>query len=176
MTSSNQRAPSGHVLLGRLGKTFKLAGALRFRPASPAAVDALQALETVFVSGVGRLRVRDLELSEAGVLLYLESVRDRTAAQALVNAEVHANPADLPDDLLAELAAAGPEASLAGLAVRLGGERIGTVKTAHFGPNDYVEIELLNGDLVLAPLNAPYVVVGEDALDLIDPPPGLLAD
>ncbi|MBX3145102.1 MAG: hypothetical protein KF813_15185 [Trueperaceae bacterium] len=167
---------SDPVLLGRLGKTFKLDGALRFRPVGTVAVDVLEALDTVSVSSMGRLRVRELDVSDAGVLLYLEGVRDRTTAQTLVNAEVHADAADIPAELLAELRTAEPQDRLVGLPVRVDGQGVGTVKSAHFGPNDYVEIELRTGDLVLAPLNAPYVSLGEGALDFSDPPPGLFDD
>ncbi len=177
MTARPTGTPSDRVLLGRLGKTFKLEGALRFRPVGAAAIDILAALETVSVSGMGRLRIRDLDVSsEAGILLYLEGVRDRTTAQTLVNAEVHADAADIPAELLAELRTAEPQDRLVGLPVRVDGRDVGTVKSAHFGPNDYVEIELRTGDLVLAPLNAPYVSLGEGALDFSEPPPGLFDD
>lgn len=165
---------SGRLLLGRLGKTFQLAGALRFRPDSDAALDALEELEAVFVSGAGRLRVRALEHTETGTLIYLEGVRDRTAAQVLVNAEVHADPADLPEELVAEVQAGDPAARLVGISVSLGSEVIGAVKAAHFGPNDYVEIELSGGGTALVPLNAPYVETIDGGLRLTDPPAGLL--
>lgn len=176
MTARSTGTPSGHVVLGRLGKTFKLEGALRFRPASPAAADALADLETVFVTDMGRLRVRDLEDTEAGILLYLEGVRDRSAAQALVNAEVHADPADIDPELLAELEAGQPEERIIGLPVRVDGREVGAVKSAHFGPNDFVEIELESGELVLAPLNAPYVSLSETHLEFTDPPRGLFGE
>lgn len=164
----------GRLLLGRLGKTFQLVGALRFRPESDAALAALEELDAVFVSGVGRLRVRGLEHTRSGTLVYLEGVRDRTAAQTLVNAEVHADADQLPDELAAALRAGDEASRLEGMRVSLGSEVIGVVKAAHFGPNDYVEIDLASGGIALIPLNAPYVESSGDGIRLVDPPAGLL--
>lgn len=173
MRSPRGVPPSGHLPLGRLGKTFQLAGALRFRPVSEAAFEALEALEAVYVTGAGRLRVRDLSQSGDEVLVFLEGVRDRNAAQELVNAELYADPAELPGALLAELQAEDPEERLRGLEVRVDGVRVGSIRSAHFGLNDYVEIDLDAGGQVLAPLNAPYARLSEAALEFSDPPAGL---
>ncbi len=189
--------PSGYTYLGQLGRTFQLDGALRWHVAAalapapgdppptgarpPLALRAVTAAGVVFVTGLGEARVRSTQFPGAGgpPLLLLEGVRDRTAAQRLVNAEVWLDPARLPRDLAAELQLAvstpDEETALVGLPVLVNGLRIGEVGSADLsGPNAVATVATASGGGVLIPLAAPYVRVTEDAVLLIDPPAGLL--
>ncbi|MDT3682677.1 MAG: hypothetical protein ROY82_09435 [Truepera sp.] len=184
--------PGDYLPLGDLGRTFQLEGALRWHV--PAALESegvpgprslaarvVAAAGSLFVTGLGDARVRDLRYQKTGApLLLLEGVRDRTTAQRLVNAEVWLNPALLPSELATELeeALAEPseEEALVGLEVRLAGTLVGTVEDADLsGPNAIVVVALAAGGTCLLPLAAPYVeVTREPAIELTDPPLGLL--
>jgi len=187
-----RRPPAGYVKIGRLGRSFKLAGGVRlhldnaylldsYRDEYPTQVtddtpdrDALEALGRLYVTGLGDTRLRAHEIVSGSLIAYLEGVRDRTVARSLVNAEVWAELTDLPDELLADLTAPSPEEELVGLAVTVDGIRVGRVSAAHVGSaNEYVEVDLDAGGAVLLPLVAPYVTVTSASVALIDPPPGL---
>lgn len=178
--------------LGELGRTFQLEGALRWRvperlqaaeapPATGVAARAVTAAGRLFVAGLGSVRVREVRFQgAAGPLLLLEGVRDRTAAQRLVNAGVWLDPTLLPAELAAELneaaTAKDDEEAIIGLEVRLGDAVVGTVTDADLtGRNAVVVVALRAGGDCLVPLAAPYVALtDEPALVLTDPPPGLL--
>lgn len=187
-----RRPPAGYVKIGRLGRSFKLAGGVRLHLDNaylldsyqdenratdgddPVDLDALDALGRLFVTGLGDTRLRDHEIVSGSLIAYLEGVRDRTVARSLVNAEVWAELSDLPDDLVADLTAPSPEEELVGLTVTVDGIRVGSVSAAHVGSaNDYVEVDLDDGGAVLLPLVAPYVTVSSASVALIDPPAGL---
>lgn len=168
-------APAGHVRLGRIGKPFQLEGGIRFQADADAAEAAARVVAEVFVTGLGVVRVRRARDVSGTLVLYLEGVRDRDAAQALVHAEVWADPSGLEQDLVDALALAAEGEPLAGLVVRLDGVRVGQVHASFLGgANDLVEVRLDAGGTVLIPLAAPYVRLGDDAIDLVDPPAGLL--
>lgn len=184
-------APAGYVRLGRLGRTFQLEGALRLHldeavsydgqfGEAPVAVRAIRAAQQLFVVGMGNARVRQLQEAGAGMLLLLEGVRDRTAAQRLVNASVWVDPLKLPAELAAELAAevaAGSgEERLVGLPVLLDGRRVGQVGSARLdSPNPVVEAVMDgSGSRSLLPLQAPYVRLTDKGVELTQPPDGLL--
>lgn len=188
-----RRPPSGYVRIGRLGRSFQLSGGVRLHldnpdllatPADddidtverdPAGDALLDALGRLFVPGLGDTRLRDHESVSGSTIVYLEGVRDRTIARNLVNAEVWADLSDVPATVVEELTAPTEEESLVGLDVRVDGDLIGTVGTAHLGgSNDYVEVALATGGAVLLPLAAPYVTVSEAGIEVTDPPPGLL--
>jgi ribosomal 30S subunit maturation factor RimM len=183
--------PKGYLRLGRLGRTFQLEGALRLSlddavsydgegGAAPVGVRALQGARQLFVTGLGAVRLRELFESGGSLMLKLEGVRDRNAAQNLVNATVWVDPAALPGELAAELAAeieAGDdEERLVGLEVLVDGTRVGEVTGARLdGPNPLVEVTLdAGGARSLLPLEAPYVELTEAGVELTDPPAGLL--
>jgi len=183
--------PPGHLPLGTLGRTFQLEGALRWRaPAGLAADDgspddllarAVAAAKSLYVTGLGTVRVRAVRFNRAaGTLLLLEGVRDRTAAQRLVNAAVWLDPGSLPprlaDELASALAAPSAEEALVGLPVHVGDERVGTVESAELGgPNAVAVVALAAGGRCLLPLAAPYVTVTPaPTIVVTDPPPGLL--
>ena len=180
--------PVGYLQLARLGRTFQLEGALRLRIESEFDVgddESLAALviteaQQVFVPGLGRVRVRELRFPPQGTpLLLLEGVRDRTAAQKLVNQGVWFDPAWVDDELAQQLrdaAEAGDEAQqLAGRQVLVDGALVGVIERARLdSPNPVVEVRLSGGAVVLVPLVASYVALTSEALELTDPPPGLL--
>lgn len=183
--------PEGYLRLGRLGRTFQLEGALRLAldaavsyegedGAEPVGVRVLQGAGQLFVTGLGHARVRELFPSGGSLMLKLEGVRDRTAAQRLVNATVWVDPAalaaGLAEELAAEIAAGDEEERLVGLPVLVDGARVGEVSGAQLdGPNPLVEVALDEGAArALLPLEAPYVALTEAGVELTDPPAGLL--
>lgn len=196
------KAPEEFVRVGRLGRTFQLEGALRVLldeavsyggedGSEPVGVRAIEASGQLFVTGLGRARVRDLYASGGSLLVKLEGVRERNAAQALVNATLWVDPALLPAELAAELshevAAGSIEQRLVGLPVFVDGQRVGEVSAAALdSANPVLEVTLLAGadqaagggtrrkQRPLVPLQAPYVELTEDSVELTDPPAGLL--
>ena len=134
----------------------------------------------MFVSSLGNVRVRQLYENGGALLLTLGGVRDRNAAQRLVNSSVWVNPAALPDELAEELVqeseAGSAQERLEGLPVYLNGTEVGHVSRAMLdSPNPVVEVTAAgSGTTSLVPLVAPYVAVAEDSVRLTDPPDGLL--
>lgn len=186
------KPPATYLRLGRLGRTFQLEGALRllldeaasyaYDDDAPVGVRAIRSSGSLFVAGLGNVRVRRLYESGGALLLQLEGVRERNAAQALVNAVLWVDPARLPEELAAELTeeleAGSAEDRLLGLPVMLNGVRVGEVSAALLGsPNPVLEVTLpaaAGPRRSLVPLQAPYVELTETALELTDPPEGLL--
>lgn len=167
--------PDGFVLIGRLGRSFKVAGGVRLRLDSPALEADLDALGRLFVSGLGETRIRASETVSGSLVVYLEGVRDRTVARSLVNAEVWADASTLAERTLELLEEPADEELLIGLDVTVDGRRVGEVVEAVLGgANQYVEIRLEDDSTALLPLAAPYVSIGPAGIDLVDPPPGLL--
>lgn len=184
-------APPDYVKIGRLGRTFQLEGALRVQldeavsysgedGQEPVGERAVQAAGQLFVTGLGEARVRQLYYSGGSLLVKLEGVRDRTAAQALVNANLWLDPSrlspDLAQELLDEVAAGSNEERLIGEPVLLDGRQIGTVSAAMLdSPNPVLEVTLEDGGTKsLIPLQAPYVQLTDEGVELTDPPAGLL--
>lgn len=187
------KPPDSHIRLGRLGRTFQLEGALRVLlddavaygyedGTPPVGVRAMQAAGSLFVTGLGSARVRRLYESGGSLLVLLEGVRDRSAAQTLVNATLWVDPGRLPPDLaeelVAEVEAGSSEERLVGLPVQLNGQQVGEVTAATLDTaNPVLEVTLtaaFGGGRSLVPLQAPYVRLTEAALELTDPPEGLI--
>lgn len=169
--------PDGYVSIGRLGRSFKVAGGVRLWLDSPAAAELIDEFGRLFVSGLGETRIRSHETVSGSLVVYLEGVRDRTAARALVNAEVWTDGGQLTDEARELLAEPAVEELLIGAPVMLGSEAIGSVTQAVLGSsNDFVEVRLGSGRTVLLPLVAPYVELTEEGVVLSDPPAGLLDD
>lgn len=167
--------PDGYVRIGRLGKSFKVAGGVRLWLDSEAAEDRLDDLGMLFVVGLGESRIRSHETVSGSLVVYLEGVRDRTVARSLVNAEVWAEKAGISAETIAALEEPPDDELLIGLAVTLDGVRVGEIVDAELsGANQFVAVGLDDGTQVLLPLAAPYVSLGPDGVDLVDPPPGLL--
>lgn len=201
------KAPEEFVKLGRLGRTFQLEGALRVLldeavsyegedGSAPVAVRAIEASGQLFVSGLGSVRVRQLYENGGALLLKLEGVRERNAAQALVNSSLWVDPARLPPELAEELAgeveAGTSEERLIGQPVLLNGSPVGEVSAATLdSPNPFLEVTLQavaaadesegaqSGRTArprksLIPMQAPYVELTDEGVELTDPPDGLL--
>lgn len=169
--------PDGYVRIGRLGRSFKVAGAIRLWLDVPDVGEHLDAFDRLFVTGLGETRVRAHETVSGALVVNLEGVRDRTVARSLVNAEVWAETSGLDPEIIDLLEQPDDEATLIGLTVSLAGARLGEVIDASLeGPNQYVEALLDDGSTVLLPLAAPYVTLSPDGVDLVEPPPGLLGD
>lgn len=128
--------------------------------------------------GVTRLQVGEVWLAveawggtEAAPTVKLVGVNSREAAEALRGQDAVAQTAELD---------AGPERvfyhALIGLpVVTPSGNPIGTVEgVQENGPQDLLVIPM-NGAGRLVPLQAPYVVLRDDRIEL-DAPPGLLDD
>jgi ribosomal 30S subunit maturation factor RimM len=163
--------PDGFILLGRLGKTFGLKGALHFRPLGPAEAEAILDLSEVFVAGLGMTAVREARPHGAGIVVTLPSARNPESARKLVNSDVYAHAESLPSD---EGATHYVDA-LRGLPVLLAGRPLGTVANV-FGPvgAELLAVERLDGHELLLPLQAPYVQVSHDSVLVVDPPGGLI--
>lgn len=171
--------PAGYVRVGRLGRSFKLDGGVRLLVEAELDGDELEALlgsaPRLFVTGLGTTRLRRAEERSGSLVVHLEGVRDRETARSLVNAGVWADPTDLPGDLAERVAEPPPGEALEGLPVLVDGARIGEVADAYLNDaNPYVEVALERGGSALVPLVAPYVSLTDEALELTDPPPGLL--
>lgn len=161
--------PEDYVLLGQLGKTFQLAGLLRFYPLGDAEAEAVRQAKQVFIAGVGLCDIREVRLHAQQIMIAFGRALSVEAAKALVNHEVYLHRDDLPaveDDAYISL--------LIGLPVYLAENMLGEVKDILTGDlQDTLIIEGPRGPLLL-PLQAPYVQLEEDRITLVDPPEGLL--
>lgn len=167
--------PEDYVRIGRLGRSFKVAGGVRLWLDAAGTSDSVEQFGRLYVVGLGETRIRDHEVVSGSLVVYLEGVRDRTVARSLVNAEVWADATELDQATLDALAEPEDEDLLIGLPVRTAGQRIGEVVEANLGEaNQYVEVRLDEGAKVLIPLAAPYVTLAADGIELSDPPAGLL--
>ncbi len=206
------QAPESFIQIGRLGRTFQLEGAIRVlldeavsysyededgqEGADPVGVRAVRTAGRIFVAGLGNVRVRELYETGGSLLIKLEGVRERNAAQLLVNATLWVDPTLLPpelaDELAAEVEAGSTEERLIGRPVLVDGQRVGEVSAAMLeSPNPVVEVSLdptgveapaddekarrpKKAAKPLVPLQAPYVEVTDLGIELTDPPTGLL--
>lgn len=163
--------PEGQVLLGRLGKVFGLAGALRFRPNGDAEAQAITQLDEVFVTGLGVAPIREVRQHGNGIVITFESVRRPERARELVNAQVYAPAEALPEPEGGALYSG----ALRDLPVLIDGRPFGTV-AAVVGVSG-AEILLVDrpvGGEAMIPLRAPYVQVAANAVLVVDPPLGLI--
>lgn len=110
------------------------------------------------------------------LLVFLDGVADRDAAEALRGAELFADVADLPPT-------ADPDEfydhELEGLAVRtVAGEPVGTLKEILHGPGGELLVIDRDGQEVLVPFVREIVTEVDRTAGCIvlDPPPGLLED
>ncbi|MEX2540889.1 MAG: hypothetical protein WD314_03745 [Trueperaceae bacterium] len=163
--------PGDHVLLGRLGKVFGLAGALHFRPAGEAEGRAILELDEVFVAGLGTVPVREIRRHGNGLVIAFDAVRRPERAQGLVNARVYAPAEALPEPAGGALYAD----ALRDLPVFIDGQPFGTVaEVLGVSGAELLAVERPLGNQALLPLHAPYVQVTADAVLVIDPPAGLI--
>jgi ribosomal 30S subunit maturation factor RimM len=157
-------------ILGRLGRTYQLEGALHCRVEGEREAAALRRAERVVVDGHGALRVRFVRAHGSGHVVAFEGFRSPERAQALVNATVRLDPGDRA---AASLLRAAP--ALVGLPVSLDGAPFGHVDAVLEGAQTLLRVRA-GGSLHLVPAAAPYVSVLADEVALRDPPPGLLDD
>ena len=163
--------PENYVLLGTLGRTFQLAGGLRFYPLGNAEEAAIQQLKRVFVEHFGERTLARVRPVGSQLVFYFVGEETPERAQALVNSGVYAEASGLPEtetpylELLLELP------------VLLNGETLGEVVEVIPAGNelgqDVLVVETASGD-VLIPLQADYVGVSEAGITLTEPPEGLL--
>ena len=161
--------PEDHILLGTLGKTFQLAGGLRFYGLGQAEADAMFKLERVFVTSLGERRLTQVRRVGAQTVVYLGGVTTIEQAKPLVNEEVYVRAEDLPEpeegfylELLLELP------------VYVDGEPFGeVVDVISAGFQDLLVI-LQKDEEYLVPLQADYVKVSEEGISIENAPEGLL--
>jgi len=164
--------PAGYVLLGHLGRIFGLRGAFHFRASSPARGEALFHLHSVFVEGLGETPLDEVRRHSGSLIVGFVNVRTPERAKGLVNSAVYAPSAALQSE--------DPELqfdALIDLPVLLEGQELGRVAAIQGVPGaQFAQVESTAGDDVLIPLHAPYVTIREDAVELTDPPEGLLPE
>jgi 16S rRNA processing protein RimM len=174
------RPPSGWVRLGRLGRPFQLGGALHLRSPGPAADAAVLELArsgaTVWLSGIGAIRLREARRVGGGVVVAFPGAYGPERARAHVHRELWA----APDAVAGARAAGGDDADVAvelleGAAVRLDGCPYGRVARVVAGAQDLLLVEGPDGERWV-PWAASYVSWDGAAVDIDDPPPGLLDD
>jgi 16S rRNA processing protein RimM len=174
LTVAEQQPPDptlGHLLLGRLGKTFGLEGALRFKPLGPAEAEAIFDLNEVFVAGLGRATIREVREHGNRLLITFEAVRQPERARKLVNAQVFAPLESLPEPSGGTLYLE----AVSGLPVIVDGRPFGTVaELMGVSGAELLRVERPQGPDTLIPLRAPYVQLGEHAVMVEDPPAGLI--
>lgn len=169
--------PPGHVRVARIGRSHGLNGAVRVQLEMPIGRDALQAADTVWIEGLGDVEVLHFGPHGRDFLLELDRVRRVETAKRLVHAAVFVSASlidearraddERPDD------PSDPQRWI-GLPVRFDGSDLGTVEGLEGSPlQPLLRIRGSAGDLLL-PAAAPYVRRGTAAIDLIDPPDGLL--
>ena len=154
--------------LGKLGKTFQLAGGLRFYPLGQAEAEAVFALPYIHVEGLGKTDIRDVKERGSDIILFLSAALSVETAKTLVNRLVYAPAELLPesDDFYLD--------DLIGLDVYLDGSKIGEIESiVEAGLQDVITIETKTGSFMV-PLQAPYVDLTEEGLFLKDVPEGLV--
>jgi len=167
---TDSRPPSGHRPVARIGRSHGLDGAMRVHPLGDAGAETLLAAASVWIDGLGEARVVSFGSHGREFLLRVDRVRRVETAKQLVHATVWAPPLasapDRTDD--ADLT------DLIGLPVRVDGRTIGEVVGVE-GPalQPLLRMRGPSGETFL-PAAAPYVRTGQDGVDVVDPPPGLL--
>ena len=162
--------PDDYILIGKLGKTFQLEGGLRFYALGAREAEAIEALERIFVTGLGERPLTKVRQLGKQQVVYLAGVSSVHAAKTLVNREVYA-----PKDALPALSEGEYYLdALIGLPVVLAGEVIGeVVAVSEAAGHGLITVER-GGEELLLPLEADYVRLGEEGVVLEDPPEGLL--
>ncbi len=155
-----------HVLIGRLGKPYALAGGLKFRSEAP---EVLLGHARVYLEGLGWRAVERVEEMPGELIVYFVGVDSRQAAEELSGRDVYVEAESLPE----------PEGGwyyfqLVGLPVLLDDEPAGeVVEVFDAGAQDVLVIER-GLQRYMIPLQAPYVEVTDRAVRISNPPEGLL--
>lgn len=162
------------VLLGRAVRAHGLRGEVVIRPATPGS-DTLLELEELDMEQNGswrRIRVLRARPQKGAIVLTLEDVVDRTAAENLVGATFHVHRDELPppeegefyvDDLIG-LSVVDPE-----------GRVLGTVSGFQDGGlQSWLEVDV-QGETRLVPFTEPLIRVEfDEGRIVVDAPEGLL--
>jgi ribosomal 30S subunit maturation factor RimM len=156
------------AVLGRLGRTYQLEGALRCYPSGEVEAGIVRSAQALVVEGPGLLRVRFARRHGAVLVIAFQGYRTPERAQALVNALVRLDPRDVAS---ARALAANPLRP--GQAVRLDGQPFGVLDEVVPGPSPLLRVRSTSGTH-LVPAAAPYVRITADAVELVAPPAGLL--
>ena len=168
--SETKSPPDDYVLLGQLGRTFQLAGGLRFYPMGDAEALAIANLKRVFIDDIGESDLREVRQMGSGIILYFTRALSVEAAKALVNHEIYAPAAALPevtaDDFYLD--------ELLELPVFLEGKPFGTVFEVLEAGFQYIIVVQTAEQEVMLPYPAPYVRLEAGGIYLEDIPEGLL--
>ncbi len=163
------------VCVGVVGRARGLRGEVRIKSftADPAHIAAYGSLYDE--SGGRALRLRVTGRSRDQVVVRIEGVADRQAAQALKGLRLYVPRRVLPQPEAEEYY----HVDLIGLRVELAGNGVlGTVKAVHdFGAGDILEIAGHGKEVLMVPFTraaVPEVNFAAGRL-VVDPPPGLLA-
>jgi 16S rRNA processing protein RimM len=161
--------PEDLVLIGLIGQPHGLDGAVRLRPIGEAA--RLATVKRVYLEGSGWRVVRSWDLKGGDPILRLTGTGGRGGASALTGKSAYADEGSLAleegEYLYADLIGR-PVLSPAG-------EPLGVVADIYdSGPQDLLVVRR-EGSEYLVPLQAPYVKVLPDAIE-VEPFPGLLDD
>lgn len=154
--------------LGRIGRTIGLDGGLLFHAAGPAEAELLQPGLQLRTDDGRELSVAALRRHNRGLVIHFAGIRRLEPARELTNRQLHILIEHLPDGFGSSDLVAG----LTGLPVRQAGTELGTVaRVEGAAGHEYLVLEP-GGQLL--PLHAPYVQVTDAAIELTDPPDGLL--
>jgi ribosomal 30S subunit maturation factor RimM len=166
MAPLSHPVPEGYRKIGTLGKTFKLAGGLRFYGLGQAEQAVIVNLKEVFVPPLGVVALKRVEVMSRQTVIYLAGVLSVEAAKRLANQPVYALRTDLPGD------ADGYVEALIGRPVLRDGQPFGVVRDLLEVGGQRLLVVSAPGAEYLVPLAADYVTVG-DAIDIRNPPEGL---
>lgn len=152
------------VLLGIVGGAHGIKGEVRVKSFTEDPLD-IKAYGPLFDAGGNRYTIRSARLQKTVVVVRIDEVGDRNAAERLNGTELFVDRSVLPE----EDEDAFYQADLVGLAVETAaGEAVGTVIAVHdFGAGDLLEIAPPRGATVMIPFS-------EAAVPEIDMERGLL--
>jgi 16S rRNA processing protein RimM len=152
------------VEVGRLGSSYGLGGAIKFR-GEPVVAE----LERVYIEGLGYRAIEEAYYLGEELVLELAGVTTVEAARALAGRAVLADPEELPE--LEE--GRFYYFQLLGLPVLVNGEPVGEViDVDDAGAQDLLVVRI-GTQRHLIPLQAPYVRVSASRIE-VEPIPGLL--
>ena len=167
---SNDAVPEGFIYVAKLGKTFGLQGGLRVYALGEAEGMALAEASECYVTGLGLRKIKALESKGASPVVYLAGVVDVEGARAHTGAKVYLTPSKLSNLDEGEYYLD----HVIGLEVWLNGELQGEVRDVIEAGSQDVLLCDIAGLEVMVPLQADYVELGEERLDIKQPPAGLL--
>ena len=156
-------------LLGRLGRTYQLEGALRCYPEGDLEADILRRARSLAVEGHGLLTVRFVRAHRAALVIAFQGYRTPERAQTLVNAHVRLDPSDTDAERLLQQARPWRP----GAPVWVDGVLFGQLEGLVPGPQPLLRVRSAAGTF-LVPAHAPYVRLTPERVDLSGAPEGLL--